>query len=206
MAEQKHLIKYGVSNFEYGVLDDNDFVQVTKKVPGLSEVKLDLKMEKKSVPADNETYLNLYPGITEATENISIYDISPEMEQDLFGIEKFKGVQLYDQDIKPKNVATLFRTELSDGGHGWVAFLKGTFALPSREYKTVETSPDANPDSAEGSFLPRSVGDGVKRVLLVARDTDPDFDFDEFHKWVFPKNVEEAKIKTAQGPQNPQNP
>lgn len=203
MAEPKHLVKYGVSNFEYGILGTNDLVATTKKVPGLSEVKLDIKTDKKNIKADNESYVDLYAGIQEATEQISIYDINPEMGTDFFGIEKIKGVQLYDQDIRPNEVATLFRTELSDGSHMWVGMLKGTFVLPSNTYKTVENTPDADPESSEGSFLPRSVGDDKKRVLLVARDSDPDFDFDTFHKWVFPKTVDEARIKTS--PQNEQN-
>lgn len=41
--------KFGASNFEYGVLDENEKIKDTRKISGLSEVKLELTNELKNV-------------------------------------------------------------------------------------------------------------------------------------------------------------
>ena len=83
----KKLAKFGASAFEYGVVGDDDFVQKTRKIQGLSSVKLDIKTEQKTLSADDGPYLILSGGITEATETIEMYDVDSVMKSDLFGIK-----------------------------------------------------------------------------------------------------------------------
>ena len=105
------------------------------------------------------------------------------MKQDLYGIQLEKGVEVYSKGITPNYVATLFRTEMSNGKHTWVGMLKGMFSLPDYTSKTQDGAPD--PDAAEivGNFVARGT---EETILLIGREDNEDFDFDTFHKAVFP--------------------
>ena len=87
VTTNKKLAKFGASAFEYGVVGDDDFVLSTRKIQGLSSVKLDIKTEQKTLSADDGPYLILSGGITEATETIEMYDVDSQMKSDLFGIK-----------------------------------------------------------------------------------------------------------------------
>ena len=65
VTTNKKLAKFGASGFEYGVVGDDGFVQKTRKIQGLSSVKLDIKTEQKTLSADDGPYLILSGGITD---------------------------------------------------------------------------------------------------------------------------------------------
>lgn len=198
---QKKLVKYGVSNFEYGIVTDEDLVPTTYKVSGLTSVKADIKSELKTISADNGPYLVLSGGITETTQAIDLLDVNSEMKHNIFGIKVVQGVEIYPKKMQPNDVATLYRTELSNGQHAWIGMLKGKFSLPSLESKTTEGgAPDPNADAIEGTFLARGDAD-EGNVMLIGREDNPDFDFETFHKWVFPKTSAEAVIAESPQPQ-----
>lgn len=191
------LVKFGASNFEYGVVDDTtDLVASSRKVPGLSSVKVDLTNDLKKIAADDGPYAVLSGGITEAKETIELYDVDSQMKQDLFGIKVVKGVEVYPKDMIAANVATLFKTKLSNGKNCWVALLKGMFSLPSVDTKTVDGTPDPNADSIEGEFMPR--GD-QENVVLIGREDNSDFDLTQFRKWVFPSEAGDLLISATNG-------
>lgn len=185
------LAKFGCSNFEYGVVGDGDLVQTTRKVPGLSEVKIELTDEMKTLAADDGPYLVLSGGITETKETINIYDLDSETKKDLYGITVEKGVEKYAKNIMPNYVATLFKTKLSNGKNVWFALLKGMFSLPGISSKTQDGTPDPEADEIEGSFVPRGDAD-TGNILLIGREDSTDFNFDTFHAMVFPKTADEA--------------
>ncbi|MGY0267304.1 major tail protein [Limosilactobacillus fermentum] len=190
------LAKFGCSNFEYGVVGDGDLVQTTRKVPGLSEVKIELTDEMKTLAADDGPYLVLSGGITETKEMINIYDLDSETKKDLYGITVEKGVEKYAKNIMPNYVATLFKTKLSNGKNVWFALLKGMFSLPGISSKTQDGTPDPEADEIEGSFVPRGDAD-TGNILLIGREDSTDFNFDTFHAMVFPKTADEATGNTA---------
>lgn len=190
------LAKFGCSNFEYGVVGDGDLVQTTRKVPGLSEVKIELTDEMKTLAADDGPYLVLSGGITETKETINIYDLDSETKKDLYGITVDKGVEKYAKNIMPNYVATLFKTKLSNGKNVWFALLKGMFSLPGISSKTQDGTPDPEADEIEGSFVPRGDAD-TGNILLIGREDSTDFNFDTFHAMVFPKTADEATGNTA---------
>ncbi|MEK1378388.1 phage tail protein [Limosilactobacillus fermentum] len=190
------LAKFGCSNFEYGVVGDGDLVQTTRKVPGLSEVKIELTDEMKTLAADDGPYLVLSGGITETKETINIYDLDSETKKDLYGITVEKGVEKYAKDIMPNYVATLFKTKLSNGKNVWFALLKGMFSLPGISSKTQDGTPDPEADEIEGSFVPRGDAD-TGNILLIGREDSTDFNFETFHAMVFPKTADEATGNTA---------
>lgn len=195
----KKLAKFGASAFEYGVVGDDDFVLSTRKMQGLSSVKLDIKTEQKTLSADDGPYLILSGGITEATETIEMYDVDSVMKSDLFGIKVVNGVEVYPKNLSPNYAATLFRTKLSNGKYVWVGMLKGMFSLPNVDTKTVDGTPDPSADSIEGSFIPRGDQD-TGNVVLIGREDNDGFDFDKFHGYVFPKTAEDATIVSTTVP------
>lgn len=176
--------KFGASNFEYGVLDENEKIKDTRKISGLSQVKLELTNDLKTLAADDGPYLVLSGGITQAKETINIYDVDSEMKKDLYGIDIQNGVEVYTKNFKPNYVATLFRTKISNGKHCWVGLLKGMFSLPGITSKTQDGSPDPEADEIEGNFVPRGDAD-TGTILLIGREDNDGFDFTKFHQMVF---------------------
>lgn len=187
----KKAAKFGCSQFEYGVVGADDFVTETRKMPGLTSVKIDLKNELKTLAADDGPYLVLSGGITEATQSLELYDIDSKMKQDLYGIEVKKGTEIFTKNLTPNYIATLFRTKTSDNKYIWVGMLKGMFSLPGVDTKTVDGTPDPNADSIEGNFIPRGDAD-TGQVVLIGREDDESFEFASFHKAVFPTSAEDA--------------
>ncbi len=185
------LAKFGCSSFEYGVVGADDLVQTTRKVPGLSEVKIELTDEMKTLAADDGPYLVLSGGITETKETINIYDIDSDTKKDFYGIEVVNGIERYAKNIMPNYVATMFKTKLSNGKNVWFALLKGMFSLPGISSKTQDGTPDPEADEIEGSFVPRGDADSGT-ILLIGREDNPEFKFDVFHAMVFPKTTDEA--------------
>lgn len=192
------LAKFGCSSFEYGVVGDDDLVQTTRKVPGLSEVKIELTDEMKTLAADDGPYLVLSGGITETKETINIYDIDSDTKKDFYGIEVVNGIERYAKNIMPNYVATMFKTKLSNGKNVWFALLKGMFSLPGISSKTQDGTPDPEADEIEGSFVPRGDADSGT-ILLIGREDNPEFKFDVFHAMVFPKTSDEAAGKVTPG-------
>lgn len=192
------LAKFGCSSFEYGVVGADDLVQTTRKVPGLSEVKIELTDEMKTLAADDGPYLVLSGGITETKETINIYDIDSDTKKDFYGIEVVNGIERYAKNIMPNYVATMFKTKLSNGKNVWFALLKGMFSLPGISSKTQDGTPDPEADEIEGSFVPRGDADSGT-ILLIGREDNPEFKFDVFHAMVFPKTSDEAAGKVTPG-------
>lgn len=190
------LAKFGCSSFEYGVVGADDLVQTTRKVPGLSEVKIELTDEMKTLAADDGPYLVLSGGITETKETINIYDIDSDTKKDFYGIEVVNGIERYAKNIMPNYVATMFKTKLSNGKNVWFALLKGMFSLPGISSKTQDGTPDPEADEIEGSFVPRGDADSGT-ILLIGREDNPEFKFNVFHAMVFPKTTDEAAGKVT---------
>lgn len=197
MADAKKVAKFGVSDFEYGKVDEGDLVKTTRKIPGLSEVKLELTNELKTLAADNGPYLVLSGGITEAKQTINVYDIDSQMKQDLYGVELKKGVEVYSKNMTPNYVATLFKMKMSNGKDVWIGMLKGMFALPGLNSKTQDGAPDPEADEIVGNFIPRGE---QETVVLVGRSDNEGFDLDVFRKAVFPTTETDANaLETVAG-------
>lgn len=180
--------KFGASNFEYGVLDADEKIAETRKITGLSQVKIELTNDLKTLAADDGPYLVLSGGITQAKETINVYDVDSTMKKDLYGIDIQDGTEVYTKNFNPNYVATLFRTKISNGKHCWVGLLKGMFSLPGISSKTQDGSPDPEADEIEGNFVPRGNAD-TGTILLIGREDNEGFDFTKFHEMVFGENA-----------------
>ena len=177
-------VKFGLSACEYGVLNNAEKVTQSKRLPGLTSAKLELTNELKTLSADDGPYVVVSGGITEAKLTIETYDLTSDARKDFFGITVDKGVEKYNKDLTPNDIAILFRTKMDDGKYVWVGLLKGKFNLPGFEASTIDGAPDPKADSIEGSFVARGGGEGT--VLLIGREDADDFQLAEFKKMVFP--------------------
>lgn len=183
-ASNAKLAKFGASNFEYGVLDANDKITETRKINGLSQVKVELTNNLKTLAADDGPYLVLSGGINEAKETLNLYDVDSQMKHDLYGVDILNGIEKYTKNFTPNYVATMFRTKLSNGKHVWVGLLKGMFALPGISSKTQDGAPDPEADEIDGNFVPRGDAD-TGTIMLIGREDIEGFTFENFHKQVF---------------------
>ncbi len=182
--------KFGASNFYYGVVQNDLVADGPKKMPGLTEAKMDLKNEMKSIAADDGPYVTLSGGISEATLDIKLLDIASDARKDFFGIEVKNGVELYNKNLKPNDIAIMFDTKMDDGTTIHVAMLKGKFSLPAVDTKTVDGTPDPNADETTGTFAPRGNSeDGM--MVAIGREDNPGFNLDSFKRFVFPKTADD---------------
>ena len=182
--------KFGASNFYYGVVQNDLVADGPKKMPGLTEAKMDLKNEMKSIAADDGPYVTLSGGISEATLDIKLLDIASDARKDFFGIEVKNGVELYNKNLKPNDIAIMFDTKMDDGTTIHVAMLKGKFSLPAVDTKTVDGTPDPNADETTGTFAPR--GDSEDGMMVaIGREDNTGFNLDSFKRFVFPKTADD---------------
>lgn len=177
-------VKFGLSAFEYAVLDASDKTTVSKKLPGMTSAKLEVTNELKTLMADDGPYAVLSGGITETKLTIENYDLTSDARKDFLGITVENGVEKYNKDLTPNNIACLFRTKMDDGKYIWVGLLKGKFNVPGLEASTVEGAPDPKADSIEGSFVARGDEDGD--IFYIGREDADGFDLAAFKKMVFP--------------------
>jgi len=187
--------KFGASQLEYGVVQNDLVPGETTRIPGLIKVKMELKNELKTLMADDGPYITVSGGISEANLTLSVFDLPPKAKEDFFGIQVTNGIELYKRDLTPNDVAVLYRTKLDDGKYVWVAMLKGKFGLPGLESETIDGTPDPKEDEIEGSFSPRGDADeGL--MVMIGREDQEGFDLEAFRKLVFPKTEEDATLPT----------
>lgn len=181
-------VKFGLSGFEYGIVNATDKVATTTKLPGMKSAKLSITNELVTVMADDGPYAVLSGGITETQLEIEVLDLNSKARQDFYGIAIEKGVEKYSKNMTPNDIAVMFRTRMEDGKSIWVGLLKGKFSVPGIEATTKEGTPDPKPDTTTGNFVAR--GDTQNGdVLYIGREDNPDFVFADFKKMVFPPAV-----------------
>ncbi|WP_099975304.1 major tail protein [Lactobacillus terrae] len=185
-------VKFGAKDFLYGVVENDLVPEGSVKLPGLTEVKMELKNELKSLAADDGPYVTLSGGISEATLDVKVYDINTEAKQSWFGIDVKKGVEMYSKDLIPNDIAVMFQTHMEDGTKVYVGMLKGKFSLPGIDTKTMDGAPDPSADESTGTFAPRGDSDDGMMVVI-GREDNKDFDLEAFKKYVFPSTAEDVK-------------
>ena len=178
-------VKFGLSAFEYGIVDVANKVATTKKLPGMKSAKLSITNELVTVMADDGPYAVLSGGITETQLEIEVLDLNSQARKDFYGITVDKGVEKYNKNMTPNDIAVMFRTRMEDGKAIWVGLLKGKFNVPGMETSTKDGAPDPKTDTTTGNFVARGdTEDGD--VLYIGREDNPDFVFADFKKMVFP--------------------
>lgn len=182
------VVKFGLRDFEYGVVDATDKVATTTKLPGMKSAKLSITNELVTVMADDGPYAVLSGGITETQLEIEVLDLNSQARKDFYGITVEKGVEKYSKNMTPNDIAVMFRTRMEDGKSIWVGLLKGKFNVPGMEAATKEGAPDPKTDTTTGNFVARGdTEDGD--VLYIGREDNPDFVFADFKAMVFPPVV-----------------
>lgn len=181
-------VKFGLSAFEYGKVSETNKVTTTTKLPGMKSAKLSITNELVTVMADDGPYAVLSGGITETQLEIEVLDLNSQARKDFYGITIEKGVEKYNKNMTPNDIAVMFRTRMEDGKSIRVGLLKGKFNVPGMETETKAGAPDPKTDTTTGSFVARGdTEDGD--VLYIGREDNPDFVFADFKKMVFPPVV-----------------
>lgn len=178
-------VKFGLRDFEYGVVDGKDKVETSKKLPGMKSAKLDITNELVTVSADDGPYVVLSGGITETKLEIEVLDLTSDARKDFFGITVENGVEKYNKSLTPNDVACMFRTSDENGKAIWVGLLKGKFNIPGMEAQTKDGAPDPKTDTVTGNFVARGE-DGD--VIVIGREDAEGFVFDTFKEMIFPKS------------------
>jgi len=191
-------VKFGASHFSYGVVEDDLVPEGSKPISGLTEVKMDLKNEMKTIAADDGPYVTVSGGISEATLDVKLLDLNSDVRKDWFNINVKKGVEMYNRNLNPSDIAVMFKTKMDDGKGVWVGMLKGKFSLPGVDTKTQDGTPDPNADESTGTFAPRGVSDDDDdddgMMVVIGREDNKDFDLATFKTYVFAKTADDLKV------------
>ena len=178
-------VKFGLSAFEYGIVNAADKVATTKKLPGMKSAKLELTNELLTIAADDGPYAVISAGITDAKLEIETLDLNSDARKDFYGIEVVKGVEKYNKNLTPNDIACMFRTRMEDGKYIWVGLLKGKFNVPGMDLATKDGTPDPKTDSTTGNFVARGGAENGD-IMYIGREDNPEFVFADFKKMVFP--------------------
>lgn len=178
-------VKFGLSGFEYGKVSAENKVEATKKLPGMKSAKLELTNELLTIAADDGPYVVLSAGITDAKLEIETLDLNSDARKDFYGITVETGVEKYNKNLTPNDIACLFRTRMDDGKYIWVGLLKGKFTVPGMEMQTKDGTPDPKSDTTTGNFVARG-DDEDGDILYIGREDNSEFVLSAFRKMVFP--------------------
>lgn len=179
-------VKFGLRGFELGEVTSENKVPTTIKLPGMKSAKIDITNELITIAADDGPYVVLSSGITGTQLEISVLDLATEARKVMYGITVKDGIEVYNKNLTPKDVACMFRTSTEDGKAIWIGLLKGKFSLPGVEAETKDGSPDPKADTVTGNFVAR--GDSEDgNVLVIGREGNAGFQLEKFREMVFPK-------------------
>ncbi|WP_157454711.1 major tail protein [Carnobacterium maltaromaticum] len=178
-------VKFGLSNVEYGRVNEENKVEKTEKMPGVKTAKISITNELLTVMADDGPYVVLSGGITDTTLELSVLDLVSKARVDFFGITLEKGVEKYNKNLTPNDIAILFRTNMEDGKKVWFGLLKGKFNIPGFDGTTKEGTPAPTTDTTTGQFVARGDNEDGD-ILYIGREDNADFDLEEFKAMVFP--------------------
>ncbi|HFI0151003.1 TPA: major tail protein [Streptococcus suis] len=178
-------VKFGLSAFEYGVVNAQNKVASTKKLPGMKSAKLELTNELLTITADDGPYVVISAGITDAKLEIETLDLNSDARKDFYNIEVVNGVEKYNKNLTPNDIACMFRTRMEDGKFIWVGMLKGKFNVPGMDLTTKEGTPDPKTDSTTGNFVARG-DDEDGDILYIGREDNAQFSLEAFRNMVFP--------------------
>lgn len=193
----KGVAKIGVSNLRFAKIADTGLIDGDiLEQPGTTEAKLDVTTEMATLMADDGPYIIVPAGITKAELGINNYDIDSKAKALIYNLAVVNGIELYDKDLFPNDVAVSYQTKLTNNKKVYVGMLQGKFSLPGMNVKTLgDGSPDPETDEITGSFVAKKIGD-KNLVLVIGRSDDPDFKLAEFEKMVFPKTEEDLVLPT----------
>ena len=117
-------------------------------------------------------------GITGTQLEISVLDLPTEARKVLYGIEVKDGMEVYNKNLTPKDVACCFRTSTEDGKAIWIGLpLKVNSHCLAWKLKPKDGSPSPKEDSVTGNFA--ACGDDENGdVMIIAREDNPAFNLE----------------------------
>lgn len=189
-------VKFGLSAFEYGKVVNDVIEGATKKVSGLNTANITITNELVTIMADDGPYVVVSGGITDLALELGIYDLNSDARTDFYGITVENGVEKYNKNLTPNDIACLFRTRMEDGTSVWFGLLKGKFSVPGASLSTKSGAPAPTADSTTGQFVARG-DDEDGDMLYIGREDNPDFELATFKTMVFPSSAVEGEAQGA---------
>lgn len=178
-------VKFGLSAFQYAKLVDDVVEGPTKKVSGLETANISITNELVTIMADDGPYVVVSGGITDLSLELGIYDLTSAARTDFYGIALENGVEKYNKNLTPNDIACMFRTRMDDGKSVWFGLLKGKFSVPGASLSTKTGAPAPTADSTTGQFVARGDSEDGD-MLYIGREDNPDFELEAFKAMVFP--------------------
>ncbi len=181
-------VKFVLSSFEYGKIINDLLEGATKKATGLETANITISNELVTIMADDGPYVVVSGGITDLSLELGIYDLTSDARTDFYGITVENGVEKYNKNLTPNDIACMFRTRMDDGKSVWFGLLKGKFSVPGASLSTKAGAPAPTADSTTGQFVARGDSEDGD-MLYIGREDNPDFELEAFRTMVFPPDT-----------------
>jgi phi13 family phage major tail protein len=159
-------VPVNIKNFCYATLAEGGTYGTPVVIPGLMEVKLDMKVEESKLIGDGQTrvIVNTEGDITiEATVNkFPLKDRAALLGRTF---DETKGTLLTKESDTAPYVACGFMIELDDGKNAYTWLYKGRFMQPSESYKQKEDGKVTfSTPTLKGTFI--TDDDGEKGIVM----------------------------------------
>ena len=173
-GEQKYTPMVGVDMLYYAKVTSDTTAEYTAetpvRIPGLTEAGVNMNPQISTFYADNGPYAT-DTALGDLDVSIACADVPPKLKADLFGFAFDESTgELSVSDLKPSDVAILYRIANSSGGHRYVCIYKAK-AVPNEE--RAQTKGGSINFQTNGFTLKgaRRLKDG--RLFRILDDNDP---------------------------------
>jgi len=159
--------KVGLSNLHYALLQSDTKEGATygdvKPVTLLAKAKISPKTNSKTYYADNGPAVT-YTAMGEVEVEFEIGDLPIEIVAEWLGATCKNGVMINKSTDQPKELALGFESLKSNGKKVFYWLYKGKFSIPEEDLKTLEETPDFQPQTIKGTFVKRVFDDAWRAV------------------------------------------
>lgn len=150
--------RIGLSNLHYALLTEDNEAGATygapKKVTKLAKAKTDPKTNSKTYYADNGP-AETYNAMGDVEIELEIGDIPVDVAGEILGATVKNGVMYNKSTDQAPYLAIGFEGLKSNGKRVFYWYYKGKFSIPAEDMKTLEDTPDFQPETIKGVFVKR---------------------------------------------------
>lgn len=150
--------RIGLSNLHFAELltdgKDGATYDTPKKIALLAKAKTDPKTNSKTYYADNGP-AETYNAMGDVEIELEVGDIPVDILGKLLGATVKNGVMYNKSTDQAPYVAIGFEGLKSNGKRVFYWYYKGKFSIPAEDMKTLEDTPDFQPETIKGVFVKR---------------------------------------------------
>lgn len=176
-------MRIGLENLHFAILEKDTATEASYSTPerilNVAKIKIDPKVKSKSYFGDNRA-VEIYSALGEIDIEVEIGGIKTEILAKLIGAKYSKGIITYSgTDVAPY-IALGFTGLKSNGKRVFIWLYKGKLNIPTEDLKTLEDTPDFQPDTLKGTFTKRAK-DGLWKAM--ADEDAEDFEAEVATNW-----------------------